>query len=386
MKRSTVFMATLLFTAGYTAHAAEKNQQVDPKLSDKLEIIRSKRMHIEQVLIDSEKMKKSAQEQLGRLKSLAQLQHQEKLLTEKRLDELQKYLDELQARKEDVKKRIDETQTSLRLKFSKLVHPLLYQRDQFIRGDEGEGEAHLRKQVLSSVTLSELKELESLNADLLDADDIESRIEQEKQQISSLIQDISEQESLIQFHQKLRQDLSHEKHEEHLKQLEEYSKLKGSEVEIGRLILQFQNRQKLEKDQDQKRRLPPALTLKARSLVWPLRGKLVGTYGQHRDALTGLNIFKKGIEILTINDHASVMSVMDGRVQYAGSLQGQNKVLIIEHPRSMYTIYGGLSSITKKMGDDVKASENIGTVESQSPLYFEIRVRNVAIDPMKWLQ
>ena len=359
----------------------------EPKLADKLEQVRDQRLHIEKALIDAEKTKKTTQEQLGRLKSLQQVQHQEKVLTEKRLSELQKYLNELQKRREEVQRRIDVTQVSLRQKFSKLVHPTLYQHDQFLRGDQGEGETHLKRQILSSVTLSELKALESLNADLLDADDIGSRIEQEKQQISSLIQDISEQESLIKFHQKLRDDLTHEKHDEHLRQLDEYRKLKVSEVEIEHLIIQFQNRQRqLQKDEDEKRKTPLPLTLKARSLVWPLRGKLVGTYGQHRDEKTGLNIFKKGIEILTMNDNASVSAVMDGRVQYSGVMPGKGTVLILEHPRSVYTIYAGLSQSLKQIGDEVKASEKIGSLETQAPLYFEIRVRNVAIDPLKWLQ
>jgi septal ring factor EnvC (AmiA/AmiB activator) len=113
---------------------------------------------------------------------------------------------------------------------------------------------------------------------------------------------------------------------------------------------------------------------------------LVGTYGQHRDEATGLNIFKKGIEILTVIDHAPVTCVMDGKVQYAGEIPGKGKVLIVEHPRSIYTVYGGLKEITKSVGDEVKASEKLGSLESQSPLYFEIRARNVAIDPVKWLQ
>jgi murein DD-endopeptidase MepM/ murein hydrolase activator NlpD len=356
---SLALILSLCFASGFPAHAADTAQSI--QLSEKLEIVRTQRLNIEKALVDAEKTKKSTEAQLKRLKSLQKLQHQEKELTEKRLAELEKYLVELTTRKDEVQKKIEAIQGRLRIKFSKLVHPLLYEQDRFLRGDEGEGERAVRDRVISSVTLLELKELESLHADLLDADEISARIEEEKQQISSLMQDISEQESLIAFHKKLREDITKDKHEEHLRQLDEYRKLKTSEVE-------------------------PQVAFRAKSLPWPLKGKLVGTYGQHKDEKTGLNIFKKGIDILTMVDDAPVTAVMDGKIQFAGDIPGKGKVVIVEHPGSLFTIYAGLRDLTKQTGTDVKASEKLGTLETQTPLYFEIRARNVAIDPVKWLQ
>jgi septal ring factor EnvC (AmiA/AmiB activator) len=243
----------------------------------------------------------------------------------------------------------------------------------------------MRENVISSVSVAQLKDLEGMLADLQDAEDIESRIEQEKQQISSLMQDISEQESLIKFHQQIRKDLNDGSVEEHMKQLDEYRKLKVSEVEIEKMISGFQDRQKLEHEEDKKRNAP-VISFHPKSLPWPLKGKVVDTYGQHLDAASGINIFKKGIEILTISDNASVSAVLDGKVQYAGEIPGKGKVLILEHLHSIYTIYGGLKELSKAAGQLVKARESIGTVASEQPLYFEIRARNVAIDPIKWLQ
>ncbi len=354
-------------------------------LNQKLDSVRMKRLALEKALLEAEKSKKSTEDQLKRLKTLQQLQTQEKSLTQQRLQTLEKYLLELQSRKSDVEKRVESAKVSLKGKFSKIIHPILAQNDRLIRGEEGEGERRLKEKILSSLAYSELKELEGLYADLQDAEDIESRIEQEKQQITSLMQDVSEQESLILFHKKIRENLTSEKHEEQIRQLEEYRKLKISEVEIEKMISEFQGRQKLEEEKDQKRRIP-IISFKPHSLPWPLQGKLVGTYGQHRDEKSGLNIFKKGIEILTINDHAAVLAVLDGKVQYSGEIPGKGKVLILEHAHSIYTIYGGMKELSRVSGDTVKASEKLGFVESETPLYFEIRARNVAIDPAKWLQ
>lgn len=358
--------------------------QAEPKLGEKLEEVREQKLEIEKALIDSEKSSKAAQGQLSRLKSLQKLQRQERLLTEKRMNELGTYLGELQSRKDEVQKKIQQLEGTLRIKFSKLVHPNLYESDRLLKGDEGDGENRIRENIVASVTLLELKELETLHADFQDAEEIESRIEQEKQQIASLMEDITEQESLIAFHKKLREDLSQEKKDEHLKQLEEYRKLKVSEVEIEKMIGLFQERKKLEHDEDKKK--PTIFTFRPKSLPWPLKGKLVSSFGQQLDDKTGLHIFKKGIEILTMTDDAPVLGVLDGKVQYAGEIPGKGQVIILEHPHALYSIYGGLSTVLKKAGDEVKASEKLGSVESQVPLYFEIRARNVAIDPLKWLQ
>jgi septal ring factor EnvC (AmiA/AmiB activator) len=355
------------------------------QLSDKLDQVRSQRLAVEKALVDAEKTKKSTEAQLKRLKTLQKLQVEEKTLTEQRLDTLEKYLKELQVRKEDVNKRIDKARLELRTKFSKLVHPLLAQNEALLRGEEGEGERKLRENIISSVALNQLKDLEAMYADLQDAEDIESRIEQEKQQIASLMQDISEQESLIKFHQQIRSDLTADTHEEHLQQLEEYRKLKVSEVEIEKMISGFQDHQKLEHEEDKKRNAP-FISFRPKSLPWPMQGKVVDTYGQHKDPASGLNIFKKGIEILTMSDDASVVSVLDGKVQYVGEIPGKGKVIIVEHPHFIYSIYGGLKNISKVAGDLVKVSETMGHMESEKPLYFEIRARNVAIDPVKWLQ
>ncbi|NDG83506.1 MAG: hypothetical protein EBX52_00525 [Proteobacteria bacterium] len=352
-------------------------------LNDRLDAVRSRRLNVEKALIEAEQAKKSTEDQLKRLKALQRLQNQEKELTERRLKKLEGYLGELQERKQTVQKRLEEARNALRQKISKLIHPVLVQNEELIRGEGDAGVRLLKQRILSGVAGQDLKELEGLRVDLQDAEEIESRIEQEKQQISSLMQDVSEQESLIQFHKKIREDLTVERHEEHLRQLEEYRKLKTSETEIERMIGDFQGRQKME---DEKQKKQPVVTLRPKSLPWPLRGKLVGAYGQRKDPKTGLNIFSKGIEILTIQEGAGVQSVMDGRVQYSGEIPGKGKVLILEHSHSVYSIYGGLRDLVKNNGDVVKTSENLGFLASDRPLYFEIRSGNIAIDPVKWLQ
>ncbi|MBU6154907.1 MAG: hypothetical protein KGP28_11440, partial [Bdellovibrionales bacterium] len=310
-----------------------------PTLTEKLDRVRSERFALEKALIEAEKAKKSTEDQLKRLKALQQLQSREKDLTGQRLKTLEKYLGELQARKTEVSRRLEGAKTSVKHGLSRILHPWMVRRDELIRGEGSSGERMARQRVFSSAIALDLKEIESLRIDLADAEDLESRIEQEKQQISSLMQDVSEQESLIRFHQKIREDLNVDRQEERMRQLEEYRRLKASETEIEQRISDLQGRQKIEEEKDLKRRTR-VLTLKPKSLPWPLKGKLVGFYGQHRDEKSGLAIFRKGIEIQTVTDHAPVVSVLDGKVQFSGEIPGKGKVMILEHPDSIYSIYG----------------------------------------------
>jgi septal ring factor EnvC (AmiA/AmiB activator) len=354
-------------------------------LHQKLDEVRMQRLSVEKDLIDSERSKKTTQDQLKRLKTLQTLQAREKTLTRQRLETLEKYVRELQGRKSEVERRIEGARVSVKRKLSKLIHPLFARGERTFRGEEGEGERRIREGILSRVAGSELKELGALYADLEDAREIETRIEQEKQQINALLQDVSEQESLIEFHRKIRENLTSERHEEQLRQLEEYRKLKVSESEIEKMISGFQERQRPEKETEAGKRIP-LISFKPKSLPWPISGKIVGAYGQHRDERSGLNVFRKGIEILTVSDRAPVAAVLDGKVQFAGEIPGKGKVLILEHPHSIYTIYSGMGEVLRKSGDLVRASEKLGHLESDRSLYFEIRARNVAIDPVKWLK
>ena len=96
---------------------------VTPSLTEKLDRVRNERFALEKALIEAEKAKKSTEDQLKRLKALQQLQTREKDLTEQRLKTLEKYLGELQTRKTDVNRRLEEARASVKRGLSKIIHP-----------------------------------------------------------------------------------------------------------------------------------------------------------------------------------------------------------------------------------------------------------------------
>jgi murein DD-endopeptidase MepM/ murein hydrolase activator NlpD len=85
-----------------------------------------------------------------------------------------------------------------------------------------------------------------------------------------------------------------------------------------------------------------------------------------------------------------VQAMRSGTVVTAGQMTGYGNAVIIEHSRSVRTIYGHLSRIAVKQGDHVKAREVIGNVghtgNATGPhLHFEIWRQGQPEDPVNML-
>jgi septal ring factor EnvC (AmiA/AmiB activator) len=107
-------------------------------------------------------------------------------------------------------------------------------------------------------------------------------------------------------------------------------------------------------------------------------------------------IVREGIRIRTA-DRAPVSPVLPGRVIYSGPFRTYGNVVIVDHEKGFFTVYGLLSSVAASKGDRVDAASRIGFagVDTQaisggetdggSTVYFEIRSGADAINPMPWL-
>ncbi|MBW2617563.1 MAG: peptidoglycan DD-metalloendopeptidase family protein [Deltaproteobacteria bacterium] len=113
-------------------------------------------------------------------------------------------------------------------------------------------------------------------------------------------------------------------------------------------------------------------------LPWPVRGRPQRLTDQGR----------QGILILA-PEGAPVKAVGSGKVAYAGWVKGYGQVVIIDHGARYYTLSGHLEERTVGISQEVMAGQKIGRVGrsglSQAGLYFEIRHKDQALDPLPWL-
>jgi septal ring factor EnvC (AmiA/AmiB activator) len=120
-------------------------------------------------------------------------------------------------------------------------------------------------------------------------------------------------------------------------------------------------------------------------LRWPLRGAVMARFGSNRPE----GGVWRGI-LVRAAEGASVQVVASGTVVYSNWLRGFGNLLIIDHGQQYLSVYAYNQSLLKQIGDQVQTGETIALAGStggqvDSALYFEIRHRGAAVDPVQFL-
>jgi septal ring factor EnvC (AmiA/AmiB activator) len=359
-------------------------------LAERLTGIRNQVLTLEQEILDGLRVQKRARANLTKIKVLTRLQEKERELGRARLDELQRTITELELRRATLKEKVGEHQVAIRLRL-RALNLALHETPRAARPAESEAIDAPRRKVLAGLVDRELREIETLHADLADADHLETRIQEEQQQLAYLLQDMKEQESVLELNRQLQVDVLTKRHAERVGQLENYRKLKTAESQVERLITDFNARKELEKSMEQEREAMRGLNmnsafarLKGR-LAMPVAGKVVSSFGRAFDPKSNLHVFKKGIDI-DAGPGRRVTAVHEGKVAFAGELPNYGRVTIIDHGDHFYSLCAHLGELTRKVGEQVAAGDVIGVTDaSGAPIYFEIRSRNVAVNPLQWI-
>jgi septal ring factor EnvC (AmiA/AmiB activator) len=118
----------------------------------------------------------------------------------------------------------------------------------------------------------------------------------------------------------------------------------------------------------------------------PVRGKLVGDFGQRRSG----NVTWNGV-LLATERGSEVRAVYFGRVIYADWLPGMGLLTILEHSGGYLSLYGHNEQLFKSVGDWVAPGDVIATVgdsggRSRPELYFEIRKGSKPLNPHQWIR
>lgn len=352
---------------------------------DRLAAVRNRIVEVEQGLIHGLRAEREARSNIRKIKLLVELQKQEREIGRKRLQELEGTIVELESRRSMLRAKIVSQQISVRGFLISLQQAAESGPDPLSLG-ERERIEDARRKVLANLADHGLKEVETLRADFADAERLEARIMDERQQLTFLFEDLKEQDSILALNQKLQLDLLQKNHNERLGQLESYRKLKNSEAQVERLIGEFNSRIELERTLEEERALSQGAFAKLRGkLQLPLPGgKVVANFGRVYDPKSQLYIFKKGIDIAG-GKRDDVRAIWSGKVAYSGELPEYGKVTIVDHGDHFYSLCAHLGQITRRKGEEISAGDLLGlTDDHATPVYFEIRARNIAVNPLRW--
>lgn len=103
----------------------------------------------------------------------------------------------------------------------------------------------------------------------------------------------------------------------------------------------------------------------------------------------GIKKINQGVVFFS-NEGSPVSSIFPGKIVFGDWLNGYGLLLIVDHGRGFMTLYANNKSLLKHKGDIVNQGEKIATVGhsgtlKQNGLYFEIRQRGKAINPLEWM-
>ncbi|MCK8134839.1 murein hydrolase activator EnvC [Pseudoalteromonas sp. 2CM28B] len=119
-------------------------------------------------------------------------------------------------------------------------------------------------------------------------------------------------------------------------------------------------------------------------LSWPSKGKLTHKFGQRKHG--GINW--KGV-LISAAEGTSINSIHNGQVVFADWLKGYGWVIVVDHGEGFMSLYGHAQTLLKDVGDMVREGESVALVgqsggQADSGLYFEIRHKGRAVNPIKW--
>ena len=122
------------------------------------------------------------------------------------------------------------------------------------------------------------------------------------------------------------------------------------------------------------------------AMRWPVQGRVINAFGSNDGGRPN-----DGIDI-SVPQGTPVKAAENGVVIYAGDgLKELGKTILVRHADGLVTVYGHVSKIAVKRGDDIKrgqeiASSGMSGAAKQPQLHFEVRKNSKPVNPTSYLQ
>lgn len=124
--------------------------------------------------------------------------------------------------------------------------------------------------------------------------------------------------------------------------------------------------------------------------VWPVEGRITGSFGERIDPFNGEGAFHRGVDISTAYG-TPIIAPADGEVIFAAPYAGYGRLVEIDHGHGFITRFGHMSAFNVTNGQSVHRGDIIGYVglsgRSTGPhVHYEVWVNNVPVNPYKYLR
>jgi murein DD-endopeptidase MepM/ murein hydrolase activator NlpD len=124
--------------------------------------------------------------------------------------------------------------------------------------------------------------------------------------------------------------------------------------------------------------------------LWPVSGRITGSFGERIDPFNGEGAFHRGVDISGTYGEP-VIAPADGEVVFAHVMNGYGRTVILAHGRGVTTLYGHLSNFAVIAGQEIHRGDIVGyigiTGRSTGPhLHYEVRIHDIPVNPYKYLR
>jgi murein DD-endopeptidase MepM/ murein hydrolase activator NlpD len=124
--------------------------------------------------------------------------------------------------------------------------------------------------------------------------------------------------------------------------------------------------------------------------LWPVDGKLIGSFGKRNDPFSGEPTFHYGVD-LSAPIGSPIRAAADGTVveaSYSGG--GFGRLVVIDHGGGVRSFYAHLSRIDVIAGQGVRRGEIVGALgrsgrTTAAHLHYEVRVGGVPMNPYRYM-
>lgn len=132
------------------------------------------------------------------------------------------------------------------------------------------------------------------------------------------------------------------------------------------------------------------LRLAAAPTLWPVQGRITGSFGERIDPFSGEGAFHRGVDISS-DIGTRIISPADGVVRFANFMNGYGRAVMIDHGNGITTLYGHLSGFAVSPGQMVHRGDTLGYVgqsgRATGPhLHYEVRIFDTPVNPQKYLR
>jgi murein DD-endopeptidase MepM/ murein hydrolase activator NlpD len=124
--------------------------------------------------------------------------------------------------------------------------------------------------------------------------------------------------------------------------------------------------------------------------MWPVMGRITGSFGERLDPFSGEGAFHAGVDISSDYGDA-VRASADGLVVSVEQRSGYGRMVLVDHGFGLSTLYGHLSSFSTRVGARVKRGDTIGTVGVSGRVtgphvHYEVRMYGAPVNPWRYLR